>query len=290
MTDQLAPLVAPRPQIGGLLQDIRNLTPEQISAVLDYQRSHGTRFGEAAVALGFIGREDVLWALAKQFNYSYLSPQEKRTFSPDLVAAAKPFSSCAEEFRKLRTNLLQRGAVKQGAHCLAITSPQQGDGKSFFSANLAVSFSQTGRKTLLLDADMRTLRLSSMMSSAGDTGLSAVLSRGSDATILRPYEELPDFFVLPAGVAPPNPLELLQSTVFEELLLDLRQKFEVVIIDTPASDLCADGGVIASKADSCLVIARRHRSEARQLQAHIAALRRGGTNVVGLAMNDLHSA
>ena len=108
------------------------------------QREKGLRFGEAAVTLGFITREDVLWALSRQFNYTY-APAEVEQLNGDLVAAVNPFSTEAEYFREARSNLLagiwSDAALKGQCKVLSVVSPDRGDGRSVFAANLAITLS-----------------------------------------------------------------------------------------------------------------------------------------------------
>jgi hypothetical protein len=91
--------------IGQILSDLRQLKPEQVAQVLRHQRKQGLRFGEAAVALGLVEADDVLYALSQQFHYPY-APKDRRGDSPDLVALNEPFSYRAETFRALRSQLM----------------------------------------------------------------------------------------------------------------------------------------------------------------------------------------
>ena len=116
--------------IGDIIAELRNLTAEQVEKVLARQREQGVRFGEAAVALGYASKEDVLFALAQQFHYPY-APEERRGVSPELVALNEPFSPRAESFRALRSQLMMRAFPESGArHAVAVISPDAGDGNA----------------------------------------------------------------------------------------------------------------------------------------------------------------
>ena len=93
--------------IGAIIAETRNLSADQVERVLQYQRERGIRFGEAAVALGYANAEDVLEALSKQFHYPY-APNERKVRSPELVALNTPFSSQAEVFRGIRSQIMMR--------------------------------------------------------------------------------------------------------------------------------------------------------------------------------------
>jgi protein-tyrosine kinase len=240
-SDQGAPL---DPSIGDIIARINKLTPEQIEEILKYQKTYSCKFGEAAVALGLAKGEEVLWALSQQFQYPYqgLAPE---SVSAELVVATAPFDSTAEFFRDTRTHLLKSVFAHKGQRqlALAVCSPDPGDGKTFFASNLAVAFSQLSGRTLLVDADMRTPRLHEVFQQdAAALGLSSVLSGRAEASIYKPIESLPDLYLLPVGVVPPNPLELVQGPAFDHLISNLLPRFDYVIVDTSAAHYGADGG------------------------------------------------
>ncbi len=138
--------------IGAIIAETRNLSADQVERVLQYQRERGIRFGEAAVALGYANAEDVLEALSKQFHYPY-APSERKVRSPELVALNTPFSSQAEVFRGIRSQITMRlYRENEPRRALAVISPDSLDGKSYFTANLAVTLAQLGGRTLLVDA------------------------------------------------------------------------------------------------------------------------------------------
>lgn len=130
--------------IGDIIRQTNNLTAEQVESIVAYQAQHGVKFGEAAVALGFVKEDDVLWALAQQFHYPY-SNQTTNSIASELVVATRPFCDQAEMFRAMRSQLLSTVFTQGGARAaLAVISPETGDGKSYFAANMAVAFSQLG--------------------------------------------------------------------------------------------------------------------------------------------------
>jgi len=145
--------------IGELIADARNLSADDVERISQYQREHGLRFGEAAIALGLANSQDVLFALSQQFHYAH-GDDDLRRQSPELVCLNQPFGHQAEAFRAIRSQILLRAQVDESAtnRALAVVSPDMGDGKTYFCANLAVSLAQLGAKTLLIDADLRGAR------------------------------------------------------------------------------------------------------------------------------------
>ncbi|MEK8085859.1 polysaccharide biosynthesis tyrosine autokinase [Aquabacterium sp. A3] len=285
----VAPQSVGNRSIGELIREAKNLTPEQMDSVLKYQAEHGIRFGDAAVALGFVKRDDVLWALSRQFHYPYSAGGDSAsTANPELVVANSPFSDEAEAFRNFRSQLISSvfnpGAPKKA---LAVVSPSSGEGKSFFCANLAVVFSQLGGRTLLVDADMRTPRQHEIFGVEGNNvGLSSVLAGRCETNVIRPIEELPSLYVLPVGATPPNPLELAQRPAFALLVMELLQKFDYVIVDTPAAAHGADARVISAVCGAAMVVGRRHHTSVSALKALADNLKKANITNAGIVLND----
>ena len=277
--------ITPEKNIGGIIAEANNLTAAQLEEILQYQRENGVKFGEAAVALGFISR-DVLWALSQQFHYPYSAEGSASAYS-ELVVANKPFDAPAEFFRDIRSNLIDSLFSQTESRCaLAVCSADPGDGKSFFSANLAVAFSQLGRRTLLIDADMRTPRQSEIFKIEGSGGaLSSVLAGRMETNVIKPVSALPNLYLLPVGVIPPNPLELVQSTAFDFLIAELLRKFDYVIVDTPAASHGADARVIAAKCGASVVIARRGVNRTEKVKSLVSALNKRNHRFAGVILN-----
>lgn len=272
--------------IGQYLRQRRKLSPEQIDQVLRFQQRHGLRFGEAAIALGMVTGDDVLWALSQQFHYAY-APEQEQQFDPELVAAADPFGDDAETFRDLRSRLMtEMSALDKFARAIAVLSADVGDGKTYFAANLAITFSQLGGKTLLVDADMRTPRLHRLFGLDDGPGLSSVLSGRCETQVVQRVRGLPSLHLLPAGVLPPNPLELVQRPAFGLLMRELLTKFDHVIVDTPAASHGADARVIAGMCGAALLLGRRRATRMRSLQRLLQDVAKTGTCVTGVMVNE----
>jgi protein-tyrosine kinase len=183
--------------IGTIIAETRNLSAEQVEKVLDHQRKHGIRFGEAAISLGFASADDVLFALAQQFHYPY-APEEQRNSNPELVALNQPFGVQAESFRAIRSQVMMRlFHEREERRAIAVVSPDSGDGKTFFSANLAVTLAQLGGRTLLVDADMRGPRLHQVFGIDNSAGLSGILSGRAEPKVIQQVTSMPSLFVLP---------------------------------------------------------------------------------------------
>ena len=273
--------------IGAIISETRNLSAEQVEQILAHQRDKGIRFGEAAIALGFASTDDVLFALAQQFHYPY-APEERRKISPELVTLNQPFSLQAESFRAIRSQMMMRVFVESDGPrpALAVVSPNTGDGKTYFAANLAVALAQLGGRTLLVDADMRGPRQHEVFSLSNNAGLSGILSGRAESQVVQQVAGVPSLFVLPVGITPPNPVELVERPAFGLLMRELSSKFDHVIVDTPALLYGSDATVIAARCGSAIVIARRNESRVGALQDLVAMLSGTPAKLAGVIMND----
>ena len=271
--------------IGEIFRETHRLEADQIEAILAHQREHGMLFGESAIALKMVDSHDVMWALSRQFHYPYALDSRKR-FDAELVTATTPFSSVSETFRSIRSQLIRRSEHDTQRRALAVVSADSGDGKTFFAANLAIAFSQLGRRTLLIDGDMRSPRLHKLFGLDNSRGLSSILAGRLSARVLAPVADLPSLFVLPVGVAPPNPLELLESPAFGLLIKELLGKFDHVIIDSPSAIVGADAGVIAARSGAFVSVARAGQTCMTSMIELVASLRDTTTLSLGFVLNE----
>jgi receptor protein-tyrosine kinase len=176
----------------------------------------------------------------------------------------------AEKIRALRTDLMLLNDSAQRGNVIALVGPGRGEGRSQLCAELAMAFAQLGRRTLLVDADLRHPRQHVLFTAENQWGLAQTLALG-EAPYLHAVEGLPELAVLTSGAIPPNPLELVSHQRFERLLGELRRQYDFVVIDTPAVSLYADALQIATVAQRVLMVTR---TEATSFQAMKDTLRR----------------
>ncbi|MDH4393517.1 MAG: polysaccharide biosynthesis tyrosine autokinase [Aquabacterium sp.] len=272
--------------IGSIIAETRNLSAEQVEKVLAYQKAKGIRFGEAAIALGYASTDDVLFALSQQFHYPY-APEDQRKANPELVALNQPFGVQAESLRAIRSQIMMRLFNEgQERRAIAVVSPNSGDGKTFFAANLAVTLAQLGGRTLLVDADMRGPRQHAVFGIANSAGLSGILSGRAESKVIQQVVGVPSLFVLPVGITPPNPLELVERPAFGLLIRELLSKFDHVVVDTPAAQYGSDSAVIAARCGAALVVARQGKSQVVSLQDLVANLAETPAKLAGVIVNE----
>jgi protein-tyrosine kinase len=268
-------------RIGDMLIAQGLLDQKDVDDIVDCQKERGLRFGEAGIRLRRIKPRDVEHALAQQYACPYPQPDE---FAAELVAAYQPAQRVVETFRMQRSMLLQRWFNAE-PRALAFVSPNIGEGRSFLVANLAVLFAQLGRETLVIDADLRRSRQHEIFRVDNKCGLSSVLSGRMRGERIHRLSTLNNLAVLPAGPQPPNPLDLLSRDRFASLMLELRRRFHIILVDTPAAGRHADAQVIGGVCRGALMMTRMQRTQLADAQLLATRLKQARAEVVGAVLN-----
>lgn len=270
--------------LGALMVECGRLSPQDAERIHTHQLRTGQLYGEAGVEMGLISAQDVRAALSVQFGH--VSLPRDASLGSELVACWQPENPTVENLRTLRSQLMLRWFENDARHAaLAVVSPGRREGRSYITANLAALFSQLGKRTLVIDADLRSPRQHRIFGVPGRIGLSGVLAGRLGIDTLVDVPALPGLSLLPAGTAPPNPQELLARNGFSRLLSALRSSFEVILVDTPAFGVCADAGTVAARCGAAMVVACRDSSSLPGMAAVTGALREFSVTVVGAVLN-----
>ena len=210
----------------------------------------------------------------------------------ELVAHQEPKSPISEIFRTLRTNI-QFMNTKGKLSSILVTSTLPGEGKSWVSSNLAVTFAQAGKKVVLIDADMRKGRVYSIFGVSPKPGLSNYLS-GVDSNTEEASNDLADYiqetevenlYVIPAGNVPPNPSELLVSEQMINLMERLKNLCDIIIFDGTPSQLVTDSLILARIVDSTVIVTASKATKKEDLRRVIKNIRNVGGRIAGVIVN-----
>ncbi|MDT0167101.1 polysaccharide biosynthesis tyrosine autokinase [Actinotalea sp. AC32] len=201
-----------------------------------------------------------------------------------LVDDASPGSPRAEAYRQLRTNLTF-SAVTNRMQVVVVTSAVAGDGKTTTACNLAITLAESGRTVLLVEADMRRPMAAEHLGIEGGAGLTNILAGQVRAEEVIQTWGTDGLHVLTAGTLPPNPSELLGSDAMHKLVVELRDEFEVIVLDTPPVLPVTDASVVATHADSVVLVVRHARTEREQAHAAVEALSAVGAPLAGAILN-----
>ncbi len=188
-----------------------------------------------------------------------------------LIVREDPHSPRSEAFRQLRTNL-QFVDVDNPRKVIVVTSSMPGEGKTTTTVNLAIALASAGARVLLIDADLRRPRVADLLGQEPTVGLTNVLSgRASPDQVIQPWGD-GALDVMASGPLPPNPSELLASRHMSTLLRELRQYYDIVLIDTPPLLPVTDAAVIAPATDGVILACRFKQSSRIQVEAAAAAI------------------
>ena len=190
-----------------------------------------------------------------------------------------------EAYKTLRTNIIF-SLPGTGGKVLAVTSAFRGDGKSVNAINIAISFGQVGKKSVILDCDMRLPTVASKLGVKGAPGLSDFLAGQVDIQqILYKVPEQP-INMIPAGNIPPDPTALLQSSRMESLVAGLRKVYDYVIIDLPPVTTVADAAILSKYIDGFLLVVRHGNTEYGAIRDMLGQLQLADAKIVGFIYND----
>ncbi len=276
-TDTKANVKTISSNIGHLLLDMGKITDKDAERILKFQKEKSMRFGEAALALGFVTMEDINKALSYQFDYPYLTA-DKSSFSSSLVAAFDPFSKQVESLRSLRTQLMLRW-FERGYKTIAISSSKEVDGSDSLAANLAVVFSQLGERTLLIDANLRDPSQHKLFRLNNNSGLSDILVGRASTDVVVRIPSLLNLNVLTAGTTPPNPQELLNKDTFDQLLAAFSEQYDIILVNASPMLQSSDAQILAKKIGGVLIAAEQHKTALSDTQEAIEACKALGIQV-----------
>ena len=259
------------------------LNPTAVEQIHEAQREHQMSFAEAAVRLGYVAPHDIDSAHAGTRKLAVIEKRPLRP-GPELMIAHDPFHDHSERVRSLRTELLLRHEDRASANVVAVVSPGASEGRSRLAAELAIAFSQLGRPTLLVDADLRRPRQHRLFGSEAHQGLSQAIADG-DPPYLQPVEHLPHLSVLTAGQVAPNPVELLSDGRFELLIDQWRRRYEHVVFDTSAVAEYSDALAVATLVGRVLLVTRAQHTPYKATREMLRRLAATQSRVVGAVIN-----
>ena len=207
----------------------------------------------------------------------------------DLVVEKRPNAFVSESIRTLRTNL-QFSSVDAEIKSLLITSSVPSEGKTFISANLAIAFAQTGKKVLLIDCDLRKGRQHRIFKVEGKEGISNLLI--GDITNCADFiseTKIKNLYLMPRGIVPPNPSELLNSKKNEALIKLLTKHFDLVILDGAPINGLSDSLILSSYVDRVLLVSCMGHTPKTEFKNTIKALQNVNANIAGCIANNVNT-
>ena len=194
--------------------------------------------------------------------------------------------AAAEAYKLLRTNL-RFSMPEKSCHIVGVTSSVRGEGKSTTAVNLAYMLAQSGKRVLLIDADMRLPSVAGKLNLVGKPGLSNLIAGLSEEkACLTSSGFFDNWVILPAGDIPPNPSELLGSERMHDLLQRYEKFFDNIILDLPPVGVVTDALAISAWTDGLILVVRQNYTERRALNDCMYQLKKIGSKFLGFVMTD----
>lgn len=203
-----------------------------------------------------------------------------------ILALDNPADLSVEAIRSLRTSL-HFAMMEAKNNIIAISGPSPGVGKSFISVNLATVLAQSGKKVLIIDADMRKGYLQTQFGLKWDDGLSDYLSGRLNLEQVTKTTKVEGLNVITRGQIPPNPSELLMHSNFSKLVEEVSNAYDIVIIDTPPILAVTDPAIVSAHTGTTLLVARFGQSHLREIELTRSRFEQNGIDVKGLVLNDV---
>ncbi|CAM3386169.1 CpsD/CapB family tyrosine-protein kinase [Paenibacillus lupini] len=203
-----------------------------------------------------------------------------------LITVVNPRSPVSETYRTLRTNI-EFASVDEALQVIMVSSAGPGEGKSTTIANLAVAFSQSDRKVLLIDADMRKPTAHKSFQISNRFGLSSVISQQCTLQEALQSSDIPNLDIMTSGPIPPNPAEMLASKRMTALLDELKGIYDIVLIDTPPLLAVTDAQIASAKSDGVVLVVDQGRVKRQFAQRAIQNLQNVNARILGVVLNNV---
>ncbi|MGL4409978.1 MAG: polysaccharide biosynthesis tyrosine autokinase, partial [Zoogloea sp.] len=205
--------------------------------------------------------------------------------NPEILAITKPDDDAVESLRSLRTTI-HFALLDAKQNSLLVTGASPGLGKSFVSKNLGVVLAQTGKRVIIVDADLRRGHINAEFGFDRAGGISEYISGavGFDEVVKPTF--VPNLWIISTGQIPPNPSELLMHQRFDDLLKKLSAQFDIVIVDAPPILAVSDAAIIGRNVGATLMVARAGKHPIAELEQAVKRLGQSGVQVKGFVFND----
>lgn len=203
---------------------------------------------------------------------------------PDLITLTHPRSPASEAYRTLRTNLIF-SSLSEPIHTLVVTSPAAEEGKSTALANIAVTLAQGGKRTIVVDCDLRRPSQHTIWGAEQQPGLTTMMLENLESPPLREVG-VENLRLLTSGPLPPNPADLLSSPRMDVLIEQLKGEADFILFDAPPVIAVTDAALLAAKLDGALLVIRAGRTSRDHAERARDLLKRINVRIVGALLID----
>jgi capsular exopolysaccharide synthesis family protein len=202
-----------------------------------------------------------------------------------IITHLDPKSPVSESYRVVRTNI-NMASFDEEIKTILISSPGPGEGKTTTISNLAITFAHLGKKTLIIDCDMRTPRVHTVFGFNNDQGLLQTLVDDVDPTeVIYESEEIENLYIMSSGGVPPNPSELLGSKKMKSLIKTLKERYDIILFDTPPFTAVTDPVMLAKEVDKNFLVVKAGQTNKHAYLRSIQSLEHIKANTSGVIIN-----
>ncbi len=201
-----------------------------------------------------------------------------------IITHINPKSPISEAYRVLRTNI-QYSSVDKPLKTIVITSAGPMEGKSTTIANLAVTFAQAGRRTLLIDADLRKPMIHRVFQILNYHGLTNLIATQDELNSYIRRDIVENLDIITSGTIPPNPSEILNSKTMKNFMERIKSNYDIVLIDSPPVGSVTDASVISTYVDGTILIVKSGKAEINAVKRAKETLERVNANIIGVVLN-----
>ncbi len=260
-----------------------------IAFVRDYL-DHSVRTTEDLQKMGLstisiIPEIDVKTALERAKTESN-GRSDEASLQSRMISYYDPKSSVAEAYRGLRTNIQFMNPDKP-IHSLVISSPGPGDGKSTTVINIAITFANLGKKTILIDCDLRKPILHKVFNISRNPGLTDVMKSETSIDIIR-QTEIPNLDIITSGDIPPNPSEILASQKLKNFLTKVSENYDIVLLDSPPIIAVTDAIILSKITDAIILVVKANSTDLRIVERSIDQLSQVNCILAGAVLNGIN--
>jgi succinoglycan biosynthesis transport protein ExoP len=226
---------------------------------------------------------DLLPKNSAQRHLPFSANEKSQLVSHALVASHHPFSLISESYREIRSGLLlaQRDPPPQ---VVLVTSARPSEGKTSVTLNLAITLAQSGRKVVVIDADLRAGNCHALLGQNNRYGLVHLLNDGLPLDAVLQRTTVDGLYFIPRGTVPHNPTDLLASERMGEVIQTLREHFDLVLIDSPPAIAVSDAIVLSVQCDAVILVLRAYKTPPAAVQRVIERLEMVGSQILGTVL------
>jgi tyrosine-protein kinase Etk/Wzc len=204
----------------------------------------------------------------------------------EFVVAKRPDSIPSEAFRALRTRVQFSKIDRDALKVILVTSSAPQEGKTTVSTNLAGSFAQTNKRTLIVDCDLRKPRMHNVFKQARFPGVIDYLFGQATLNEIIRKSELNNLDFITAGTIPPNPAEMLESDQMGQFINEMRERYDIVILDSPPIIAVTDSEILARKVDGTILVVSAEVTEIEMMEKSISLLKNANAPFIGTVLNN----